>query len=83
MSHDRATQALSFLDSSAHLRVLHVDPSTYERAGEQFMTYDDQAASFTDHVIGVQARAHDIEYVLSFDGDFEVFDLVTLPTVST
>lgn len=81
MSHDRAMQALSFLESSSHLRVLHVDPPTYERTRAQFGAYDDQAASFTDHVIAVQARAHDIEYAVSFDGDFERFDLVTLPTV--
>jgi len=79
-NHDRATQALAFLDSSSQLRVLHVDPDTYARTIEQFSAYDDQAASFTDHAIAIQARDNDVEYVVSFDGDFAVFDLVTLPS---
>jgi len=78
-NHDRASEAVQFVDSSKHLCVQHVDPDTYSRAIEQFGTCSDQTASFTDHVIAFQAREHDVEYVVSFDGDFEVFDLVTLP----
>lgn len=77
--HDRAAQALAFLRDSALVHILHVAPSTYDDACEQFSEYDDQAASFTDHVIGLQAHEKDVEYVLSFDQDFEIFGLTTLP----
>lgn len=77
--HDRAAQALAFLRDSALVHILHVSPSTYDAACEQFSEYDDQAASFTDHVIGIQAHEKDVEYVLSFDQDFEIFGLTTLP----
>lgn len=79
--HDRAAQALAFLRDSALVHVLHVDPTTYEGACEQFTEYDDHAMSFTDHVIGLQADEKAVEYVLSFDQDFEILGLTTLPTV--
>lgn len=79
--HDRAAQALEFLRGSSHIPILHVDPATYDAASEQFVAYDDQAASFTDHVIGIQAHEHSAEYVLSFDQDFEIFGLTTLPRI--
>lgn len=77
--HDRAANAVEFLRGSSQLHVLHVEPPVYDAACDQFVEYDDQSVSFTDHVIGTQAREKAVEYVLSFDQDFEVLELTTLP----
>lgn len=78
--HDRAAQSLEFLRDSSQIRVLHVDPETHETACEQFAECDDHDASFTDHILGIQAHKKSVEYVLSFDQDFERFGLTTLPS---
>lgn len=77
--HERAAQAVGFLRDSSQIHVLHVDHATYDAACARFAEYDDQAMSFTDHVVGIQARERDVEYVLSFDQDFEALGLTTLP----
>lgn len=78
--HDRAATALRFLRDSTLIQLVPVDGATHEAAGDQFIAYDDQPASFTDHVISLQARDRSVEHVLSFDQDFERFDLTTIPT---
>lgn len=78
--HDRASTALEFLRGSSLVHHLHVDPPTHETAVDQFIADDDQSASFTDHVIAIQARAKAVEHVLSFDQDFGRFGLTTIPT---
>lgn len=77
--HGRAAQAVEFLRGSSQVHLLHVEPSVYDSACERFVDYDDQSLSFTDHVIGTQARENAVEHVLSFDQDFEVIGLTTLP----
>lgn len=79
VGHDRAAEAVEFLRRSVAIHVLHVDPDTYDQALDRFVEFDDQTASVTDHVIAVQAIDRNVECVLSFDGDFAVFGLTTLP----
>lgn len=74
-----AATAIEQLRASAQIRIRHVDGATFDAACDRFVEYDDQAISFTDHVVAVQARANDADYVLSFDGDFETLGLTTLP----
>lgn len=78
--HGVAATAVERLRDSSLLRVRHVDPSTYEAACDRFVAFDDQPLSFTDHVIGLQARSEGADHVLTFDGGFEALGLSVLPT---
>lgn len=77
--HDRAVDAVNFLRGSSQLHVMPVETQVYETACDQFVEYDDQSMSFTDHVIGIQAHEKAVECVFSFDQDFDVLGLTTLP----
>lgn len=77
--HERAARAVDYLRESRAIEVLHVDRSTYDRALDRFVEFDDQALSITDHVIGVQAGDRNVELVLSFDGDFAALGFSTIP----
>lgn len=79
VDHDLASRALEALRESTLINVLHVDPSTYELAADRFLEYDDHDLSFTDHVIGVQARGRSADLVFSFDQEFAALGLTTLP----
>lgn len=77
--HARASRAVESVHDSTLLRVLHVDESTYSRAVERFLAYDDQAFSFTDHVVAAQAAERRVDHVLTFDQEFAALGLTTLP----
>lgn len=77
--HDRASRAVTSVRESTLLQVLHVAEAAFDLAADRFLEYDDQAFSFTDHVIGVQAMDRNVDVVLSFDGEFEALGLTTLP----
>lgn len=78
--HDRAATALEFLRQTSLVQVLPVDTATYEAAGDQFIEYAYHPASFTDHVIAIQAQEKAVDTILSFDQDFERFGLTTIPS---
>ena len=51
--------------------LVHVTQSLFTEAIEIFELYDDQGLSFTDATLVAQARARNIDTVLSFDDDFD------------
>lgn len=51
--------------------LLHVSTAVFADAVEIFERYDDQELSFTDATTVALCRRHGIEYVLSFDDDFD------------
>lgn len=77
--HDLAGRAVTSVRESTLLQVLHVHEAAYDLAAERFLEYDDQAFSFTDHVIGVQAMDRGVDIVLSFDQEFAALGLTTIP----
>jgi len=74
----KATKAYESITESEVIQLLSVDDSVFEKAGEEFLK-GNEAVSFTDHTIGVQAREKSIEYVLAYDGDFESLGLNRIP----
>lgn len=77
--HGVASQAVTSLRDSTLVQTLHVDRSVYELASDRFLAFDDQAFSFTDHVIGVQAQNRGVDIIISFDQEFATLGLQTLP----
>lgn len=77
--HDLASRAVTSVRESTLLQVLHVHEAAYDLAADRFVAYDDQAFSFTDHVIGAQAMDRGVDIVLSFDQEFAALGLTTVP----
>ncbi|WP_049926340.1 type II toxin-antitoxin system VapC family toxin [Halopiger goleimassiliensis] len=51
--------------------ILHVSAAVFTDAVDVFEQYDDQALSFTDATTVALYRRHDLDYVMSFDDDFD------------
>lgn len=79
VSHTAAVRAIDVLSHSEAIELLAVGADRVEETVTNFRRYDDHPISFTDHTIGVQARQLDVEYVFSYDGDFETLGLTTIP----
>lgn len=81
-SHEVAADALEHVFALADdgmLTILRESGEAFERAKEAFYRYDDHEISFTDHVISVQANRHDVDHVLTYDGDFRTLGLTVVP----
>jgi predicted nucleic acid-binding protein len=63
------------LDQSAGFEVLHAAQKDFTRAVELFQTY--HTLSFGDATIVAYMQREDIEYLYSFDDDFDVIDDIT------
>lgn len=59
-----------------HVVVLH-----QKERDSSFPPRDDLEMTFTDDVIGIQAHEKAVEDVITFDRDFEILGLTTLPQV--
>jgi len=51
--------------------LLHVSAAVFADAVDVFERYDDQALSFTDATSVALSERHDVDYVVSFDDDFD------------
>lgn len=78
-NHEAAVAALDrVLESS--VRIVHPEDADFTRACEQFVRYDDQDISFTDHMSGVLATTRDVEHVFTFDADhFRALGFTVVP----
>lgn len=77
--HAAPIEALDRVGSSPDVTVLHPDAAAFADARRAFERYDDHQISFVDHTTGVLARAHDIEHVFAFDGDFRTLGFTVVP----
>jgi predicted nucleic acid-binding protein len=76
------TEATAFLQALAESKYFDVCPvtdDTFKEIRKRFVDWDDNPASFTDFVIGVQMETRGIEHVMTFDSDLELFDVTTHP----
>lgn len=81
-SHGVAADALEhvfMLADDGLLTILRESDEAFERTKEAFYRYDDHEISFTDQMIAVQANRHDIDHVLTYDGDFRTLGLTVIP----
>lgn len=74
-SHEAATRLgkrLRGIDPYPHaFEMLRVSAAAFSDAVDVFERYDDQSLSFTDATTVALCRRHDVDYVLSFDDDFD------------
>jgi predicted nucleic acid-binding protein len=75
---EKAEKVYESVTQSEVIRLLSVDDSVFEEAGERFLEGNEEV-SFTDYTIGVHAGKKGIDYVLAYDGDFEHLGLNTVP----
>lgn len=73
--HDKAVETYERLHQSAGFEVCQTAQKDFTTALEVFRTYDD--LSFGDATIVAYMRREDIEYLYSFDDDFDVVDGLT------
>ncbi len=77
-NHGAAAEALDrVLDSP--VTVIHPDRTDFDSAREQFLRYDDQEISFTDHMSGVLAEERGVEHIFTFDSDFRTLGFTVVP----
>ncbi|MFB6084930.1 MAG: type II toxin-antitoxin system VapC family toxin [Halorientalis sp.] len=75
----RAEAFLQALDESGYFDIARLDMKTFEAVRTRFRNWDDNTASFTDFTIGVQMETNELEHVMTFDSDLDLFDVTTHP----
>ena len=73
--HAKAVETYERLNQSAGFEVLHAAQKDFLRAVELFETYD--GLSFGDATIAAYMQREEIEYLYSFDADFDTLDDIT------
>jgi predicted nucleic acid-binding protein len=73
--HVTATETHERLKQSAGFEVVHAAQKDFPSASELFQTYD--GLSFGDATIAAYMQREDIEYLYSFDDDFDAVDHIT------
>ncbi|MFT4931417.1 MAG: putative nucleic acid-binding protein [Natronomonas sp.] len=73
--HDIAVDLWNRLAASAGFELVHSAQKDFYRAVELFETYED--LSFGDATIAAYMEREDVEYLYSFDDDFDVIEAVT------
>lgn len=74
-----AVRAIDTLSSTPTVETLQVDEADIAETAEMLQQYRDVEIGFTDHTIRVQATKLSVEYVFTYDGDFETLGLTTIP----
>lgn len=73
--HDKATETYERLDESAGFEIVQAARKDFGTALEYFETHD--GLSFGDATIAAYMQREGIEYLYSFDDDFDVIDGIT------
>lgn len=75
-----ANEVIDRLIEGAHFEVLHTPQSDFRRGQALFRRYPD--LSFVDATIAACMQRKDVEYLYSFDDDFDVLDHITRLTTA-
>lgn len=78
----RAVTFLQAVAESEYFDPVQLDTETFLAVRDRFRTWQDNTASFTDFTIGVQMEIRDIEHVMTFDSDLDLFDVTTHPPLT-
>jgi predicted nucleic acid-binding protein len=78
-NHEVAMDAISRVQESPAVTVLHPGKTQFSQTCEQFERFDDQQISFVDHMTGVIAADYDAEYIFAFDSDFRTLGYSLVP----
>jgi len=73
--HEKAVETYERLNQSAGFEILHAAQKDFTRALTLFQTYD--GLSFGDATIAAYMHRENIEYLYSFDDDFDAIDSIT------
>jgi predicted nucleic acid-binding protein len=73
--HEKAVETYERLNQSAGFEVLHAAQKDFPSAVDLFQTYD--GLSFGDATIAAYMQREGIEYLYSFDDDFDTLDGIT------
>ena len=79
--HEKAVETYERLNQSAGFEVLHAAQKDFSSAVDLFQTYDE--LSFGDATIAAYMQRESIEYLYSFDDDFDALSGITRLETST
>lgn len=78
LGHAAAVRILDFLDKTARMTLVHVDPDTERDATAWLRRHDERRYSFVDATSFAYMRQNELTEVLAFDGDFAAAGFVEL-----
>jgi predicted nucleic acid-binding protein len=83
ISKSAASDTLDRLQSSRGFEFVYVSNNIHLHGEQLFRTYESSAGpEWVDSIIAAYMQSEDIEYIYSFDDDFDVFDDVTRLTTA-
>lgn len=74
-----AEKFLTTLEESDLYRLEFVSEAAFHAAMNRFIEWIDLDASFTDFVIAAYMREIDVDHIVTYDSNFQAFDVTTLP----
>jgi hypothetical protein len=79
-----ASDTLDRLQSSRGFEFVYVSKAVHLYGEQLFRTYEASSGpEWVDSILAAYMQSEDIEYIYSFDDDFDVFDNVTRLTTAT
>lgn len=78
-----AVDAFEMLTTSENVTVLRESRDQFEAVGERLSDFADHEISFTDHLTALQMDAENVEYVFTYDGDFQTLGWTSVPHQSS
>jgi len=79
-----ASETLDRLQSSRGFEFVYVSKAVHLYGEQLFRTYEASSGpEWVDSILAAYMQSEDIEYIYSFDDDFDVFDNVTRLTTAT
>jgi len=79
-----ASETLDGLQSSRGFEFVYISKAVHLYGEQLFRTYEASSGpEWVDSIIAVHMQSEDIEYIYSFDDDFDVFDNLTRLTTAT
>lgn len=75
----QAIRFLTAIEESEYIRFERVPDDAFDDARTKFVDWKDHTASFTDFIIISHMKYIDINHIVTYDSDFEAFEITTLP----
>lgn len=74
-----AVDAFEVLTASENVTLLPESIEQFDAVGDRLPDYAEHEISFTDHLSARQMDAENVEYVFTYDGDFETLGYTSIP----
>ncbi len=83
ISKPAATETLELLQESRGFEFVHIPKGVHPKGERLFRLHESSGPEWVDSVIAAYMLSNDIEYIYSFDDDFDTFDEITRLNTAT